>query len=145
MSDLRWGGLASVVTLQKFDARGRPVITGLSSSLGQSIVARSTVPLQANSLGKDVLVICEEGDPTRPIVVGVIQGEAPVASTAAGPVSVEVDDDPLVVTAQRELVLRCGQASITLTRAGKVIIRGTYLLTQSSGYNKIKGASIDIN
>jgi len=42
-------------------------------------------------------------------------------------------------------VLRCGDASITLTRAGKVVIQGNYILSRSSGYNKIKGAAIDIN
>jgi hypothetical protein len=43
------------------------------------------------------------------------------------------------------VVLRCGDASITLTQAGKVIIRGNYIVSRSSGYNKIKGAAVDIN
>jgi hypothetical protein len=42
-------------------------------------------------------------------------------------------------------VLRCGKASITLTSAGKVLIRGTYVLSRSSGVNKIKGGSIQLN
>ena len=45
----------------------------------------------------------------------------------------------------REIVLRCGEASITLTRAGKVLIRGTYILTRSSGANRVKGAAVEIN
>ena len=48
-------------------------------------------------------------------------------------------------TAESEIVLRCGEASITLTRAGKVLIRGTYLLSRSSGVNRIKGGSVQIN
>ena len=47
--------------------------------------------------------------------------------------------------AEREIVLRCGDSSITLTRAGKVIIKGKYILNRSSGYNKIKGAAVEIN
>jgi hypothetical protein len=49
------------------------------------------------------------------------------------------------LVAEREIVLRCGEASITLTRAGKIILRGTYVLSRSSGVNKIKGESIQIN
>ena len=51
----------------------------------------------------------------------------------------------MLLTAGREIVLRCGEASITLTRAGKVLIRGTYILTRSSGANRIKGAAVEIN
>jgi hypothetical protein len=51
----------------------------------------------------------------------------------------------VVLTAEREMVLRCGEASITLTRAGKVIIKGAYIVSRSTGYNKIKGAAVDIN
>ena len=51
----------------------------------------------------------------------------------------------LVVSAEKELVFRCGQASITLTRAGKVLLRGTYPSSRSSGANRIKGGSVQIN
>ena len=49
------------------------------------------------------------------------------------------------LTAQREIVLRCGKASITLTRAGKVLIRGEYIFSRSTGVNKLKGGSIQLN
>jgi hypothetical protein len=42
-------------------------------------------------------------------------------------------------------VLRCGQASVTLTKAGKVLIRGTYVSSRSSGVNRIKGGSVQLN
>ena len=57
----------------------------------------------------------------------------------------ELDGERLVFTADKEIVLRCGDASITLTKAGKVIIRGSYLLSRSSGVNRIKGGSVQIN
>ena len=50
-----------------------------------------------------------------------------------------------MLTAEREIVLKCGKASITLTRAGKVIIRGAYVLSRSSGVNRIVGGSVQIN
>ncbi|MEP7119602.1 MAG: hypothetical protein ABJE95_01785, partial [Byssovorax sp.] len=36
-------------------------------------------------------------------------------------------------------------SSITLTRAGKILIRGAYVLTRSSGVNRIQGGSVQIN
>jgi uncharacterized protein (DUF2345 family) len=95
-----------------------------------------------------VVLLFEAGDVRRPMIVGVLQ-ERSVAHDAASLsqplVSVQADDDRFVVSAEREIVLRCGEASITLTRAGKVLIKGTYVLSRSSGYNKIKGAAVDIN
>lgn len=42
-------------------------------------------------------------------------------------------------------MLRCGKASITLTRSGKIILRGTYISSRSSGVIRIKGGSVQIN
>ena len=50
-----------------------------------------------------------------------------------------------MLSADKEIVLKCGKASITLTRAGKILIRGAYLLSRSSGPNRIKGGSIQLN
>jgi hypothetical protein len=43
------------------------------------------------------------------------------------------------------LVLRCGKARITLTRAGKVLVEGTYISSRSSGVNRIRGGSVHLN
>ena len=79
----------------------------------------------------------EAGDPARPVVAGRLLRPEPVA--------VERDGERLELTAEREIVLRCGQASITLTRAGKVLIRGAYIFSRSTGVNKIKGGSVQLN
>jgi len=57
----------------------------------------------------------------------------------------QVDGGHVDIEARERIVLRCGKASITLTRAGKVIIRGAYVSTRSSGANRIKGGSVQIN
>ncbi len=51
----------------------------------------------------------------------------------------------MIVNAKEQLVLRCGKASITLTRAGKILIKGSYVLSRSSGVNRIKGGSVQLN
>jgi hypothetical protein len=63
--------------------------------------------------------------------------EEPATSTS--------DSERLVLTAEREIVLQCGSASITLTRAGKIIIRGEYVVTRAAGVNRILGGSVQIN
>lgn len=137
-----------VATLMEFDIENRPVILSNGLLPGERLAARTTVPLERRHLGCSVLVLCENGDARLPVVVGVIQPPAlPPAPALASDrkVVVQADDDSYVVDAERQIVLRCGESSITLTRAGKVIIKGKYILSRSSGYNKIKGAAVDIN
>jgi hypothetical protein len=139
---------ASTARFHAFDLDDRPLVAGLPGLPHEIVPARTTVPLLRSQIGSSVVLVFENGDVRRPIVIGVLQ-EPGLASEPAGAsqplVSVQADEDRLVVTAEREIVLRCGHASITLTRAGKVLIKGTYVLSRSSGYNKIKGAAVDIN
>ena len=44
-----------------------------------------------------------------------------------------------------EVTLKCGAASITLRRDGKVILRGAYVETTAKGVNRIRGGSVKIN
>jgi hypothetical protein len=99
-----------------------------------------------------ILIAFENNDPKLPIIVDMISSLIDnIADVDNVPIEIEKPDDIFVdgkrVTfdAKEEIVLRCGKASVTLTKAGKVIIRGTYLLNRSSGVNKIKGGSVQIN
>jgi hypothetical protein len=56
-----------------------------------------------------------------------------------------VDGKKVTLTGEEEVTLQCGKASITLTRAGKVLITGDYVLSRSRGVNRIKGGSVQIN
>jgi hypothetical protein len=109
------------------------------SSADTSVAALSIVPLHPGDTGATVVVGYEEGDATRPIIVGRLQ-QAPGRQT-----HLRADGERVVIQGEREIELRCGDASIVLTRAGKVLIRGRYLLSRSRGANKIKGAYVDIN
>lgn len=137
--------------LHGFDLQETPLLAGLPGREDELAAARSTVALRAEMMGAQVLVLFENGDAMRPIVIGVIQQAAgaslPGRQVMAEATATQVcaDGERLVFSAEREIVLRCGEASITLTRAGKVVIRGNYVLSRSSGYNKIKGATVDIN
>lgn len=109
--------------------------------------ARTTVPLDSSHVGRQVVLAFEGGRLSAPIVLGVLH--EPLAELLDANVRVErdaeIDGERVVLSANREVVLRCGEASITLRRDGKVLIRGTHLLSRSSGPNRVKGASVQIN
>jgi len=112
------------------------------------VTARTTVAFSPSDIGKQVALLFESGDLGKPVVIGKIQSLAPKSGGhKKAPTTVEttLDGETLTLSADREIVLRCGKASITLTKAGKIIVRGAYLLNRSSGVNKIKGASVQIN
>ena len=78
--------------------------------------------------------------------MGILRGQAAwPLDTQPAQVEVDADGRHLIVSAKEQLVLRCGKASITLTKAGKVLIEGSYLLSRSSGVNRIKGGSVQLN
>jgi hypothetical protein len=110
-----------------------------------ALAARSVVDLRSEHIGQPVVLLFEEGDPARPLVMGVIRQEAPAPLRAAAAVDVDADGERLVVTAKDQLVLRCGKARITLTKAGKVLIEGAYVSSRSTGVNRVKGGSVQIN
>ena len=139
---------AATARFHGFDLEDHPLVVGLPDLPHEIVPARTTVRLLRSQIGSSVVLLFEGGDVRRPIVVGVLQDRGVTQDPVGAPqqqVSVQADDDRFVVSAEREIVLRCGEASITLTRAGKVLIKGTYVLSRSSGYNKIKGAAVDIN
>ncbi len=117
------------------------------------LCARTTISLEQKHINQEVALMFENGEWRKPIILGVLQAQGDVpeqgvdqsSSRTEIPLSVQVDGDRLTVTANKELVLKCGKASITLTKAGKIIIRGAYLLSRSSGVNCIKGGSVQIN
>lgn len=127
--------------------------------------------LAALAARREVVLIFERGDPGRPIVIGLVEPPAPLLELMLGePFSEEtdplsdaseavdagaapraaaaiatVDGQRVLLEGRDEVVLRCGEASITLRRNGKVIIRGAYVETHAAGVNRIKGGAVRIN
>lgn len=123
----------------------------------QPLSARIALPLTAARLQAAIdsqqgTVVVFEGRSLRnPIVIGLIEPEVgesrPQATPSpAGPaVEALVDGKRVKIVGTDEIVLECGNASITLRRNGKVVIRGAYVETHSEGTNRIKGAAVRIN
>ena len=123
-----------------------PMVADPSQPEGAVLRARTVIDLHAAHIGQQVLLAFEGSDATRPIVLGVLRGQAGwLQAEKPEQVQVDADGERLIVNAKQQLVLRCGKASITLTRAGKVIIRGAYVTSVSEGVNRVSGASVQLN
>jgi hypothetical protein len=135
------GDAAPALTVASFaglDSAGRFQI--MLPDAEQPAAALSTVALAADDAGAAVVVAFDTRDGSTPIIIGRLEHCGPAAAAAKQPAS-----ERLVFKAEREIELRCGDASIVLTRAGKVLIKGNFVLTRSRGANKIKGAYVAIN
>jgi len=120
------------------DFPGNPAATALA--------ARTTAALSPEHRGREIALMFERGEPSRPIIIGLLQRpETQEISLGSSSLRAELDGERLVISAEQEIVLRCGRSSITLTRAGKILIRGDYLLSRSSGVNRIRGGSVELN
>jgi hypothetical protein len=120
-----------------------------------------------------VVLMFENGEPRLPLIVGLEQSHSPTPmldallsepdAESAGqsepaapepaeagqsepaPLEAHVDGKRVTIEGADEVVLKCGQASITLRRNGKLIIKGTYVETHATGVNRIKGGSVQVN
>ena len=133
--------------LQAFDVKGNALVDFEQNPAGEPIVARHACALLPADAGRDAVLAFENGQPDRPIVLSLIRPAEPAQETEPPPeaASVSLDGEQITLSAKSEIVLRCGKSSITLTRAGKILIRGAYVLSRSSGANRIKGGSVQIN
>jgi len=144
---------AVVATIADFLPNRQPRVHVRSESGTSLVTARSCVRLSVADVGRQVLVLFEEQDFDKPIIVGALTaaGDSIPTRTAdqpaadSNPITVDVDGQRVVLSAKEEVVLKCGKASITLTRAGKILIRGAYVSSHSTSVNRIKGGSVEIN
>ncbi len=128
------------------DGGATPLVTYLDQPTSAAVPARSTLDLHAAHVGKEAVLVFEGGDPSRPIVLGCLHAARSEALTAVpGQVEIDADGQRLIITAKDRVVLRCGKASLTLTKEGKVTVQGAYVSNQSSGVLRLKGASVQIN
>ncbi len=106
--------------------------------------ARATVPIQADER-RPVLLVFEDGQPGLPIIVGLLDTLPRPGPRPDNSRDLHVDGRRIMIDGDEEIVLRCGEASITLRRNGRVLIRGLLVETRASGVNRIKGGSVQIN
>jgi hypothetical protein len=145
-------GSAHIATVVSLAPDGTPGVQ--LDDDGPAVPARLAVRTTRARLEKAIevrqqaVVVFEGGDRSKPLVVGFIEAldqPQPGASPGMPALDADVDGRRVRLTAQDEIVLECGSASVTLRRNGRVVIRGTYVETRSDGTNRIKGGQVQIN
>ena len=148
VGDIQGVHLGKLISVEK---TGRVLVDYPDNPFGP-LPARSTVR-RLNRHGKrEILLMFENGDPRLPIIIGVLQDQ-PIVTGPSQEVILDkketkdiiLDGERIVFDAKKEIVLRCGEGSVTIKTDGKIIIKGTNILSRSKGVNKIKGASVNIN
>lgn len=121
-----------------------PLLVRFADAPEEGVAARAFCDPSALASGSLVALAFEEGRADRPLVLGKMASlEGPPGGVAS--VDVRADGERVELTAERELVLRCGEASLTLTREGKILLRGTYLSSRATGVHRIQGGTVEIN
>ena len=145
------------------NAQGQPMVEYAQSPLSQPVAAMATLGITQQHIGRQVALLFANGNPKNPVIMGLIHSplhelmadfevapaEPAVTETTWSEPSQEkemtLNGERLVLEGKEEIVLKCGDASITLTKAGKILIRGKYVLTRSDGVNRIMGGSVQVN
>jgi len=155
-------GELNLATLVGLDSQGRPLVT-YKGMVGEDVVAMTTVVLHASHVGRQLVIMFLNQDISQPVVIGLMKsqlddlldtldaGEEEMSSEAESSFDsddsqdVVVDGKTINIEGKEKIVLKCGESSITLTKSGKILIRGKYLLNRSSGVNRIMGGSVQVN
>ena len=115
-----------------------PVILGLT--------APDTEVVRAALAGDRALVVRTDGESGQLVLVGLLRDRVADPDPAPSRSDEAVIDGKVVrFEARDEIVLQCGKGSITLRKDGKIVIKGTHLLSRASGVNRIKGGQVNIN
>jgi pSer/pThr/pTyr-binding forkhead associated (FHA) protein len=107
------------------------------------IEADSLVPISTDLIGQRAALTYPQGHADRPIIVGIVQ--RPATCSAISLDNIVEREGCVKITAEEEVELSCGEASLKLTKSGRIVLRGTYILSRSTGTNSIKGAAIQID
>jgi hypothetical protein len=120
---------------------GLPVPVAIGVALSDGVL----VPAARNQ--QRALVVRTSENPPRLVLIGLMRERITAAASQAGPgeLEVKVDGEKLRLTADQEIEFKCGKASLILRQSGRIILKGTYIVTTASGPVKIKGATIALN
>jgi len=118
-----------------------------------SLVLDGAALAQAKQLRQGAILLFENGDPSLPLLVGLIQTapQTPLIDSileslpAKAPMEAQVDGRRVVIEGRDEVVLRCGKASLTLQRDGQVVLRGVNIRSEADEVQRIKGGKVQIN
>ncbi|WP_374427533.1 DUF6484 domain-containing protein [Tabrizicola sp.] len=121
-----------------------PLVVFAGNAQDRAIPARSLARLSAGDLGAEVALLFEEGDRSRPLIVGKLIDPQRMGAVEVG-ATVVADGQMLRLVAKERIELRVGKASLIMEADGRITLRGTDLVSHASRSNRIRGGSINLN
>jgi hypothetical protein len=92
----------------------------------------------------DRILVWADAAAGRGVVVGrIVTPELEV--TTEGPIARPPQADELILDATERITLRVGDGSIEIRGDGKILLKGTDLVSHAKRINRIKGGSVSIN
>lgn len=121
-------------TLADISPTGQPLVHWPTSLSHAPVPARSQVPVSPADRGRECTLVFANGDPTQPILLGLLQPDTSPAST-----------DPVQIQSDQSIRLQSGQATLELHADGRILLQGRYIRSQAYGPNHLVGGAIKLN
>ncbi len=148
-----------------FSENGIPLVSVDTDGVKQQpLESISIVALGLLEVGDRIVLSFVQSSPTTPVIMGIVQsrvgqvleymGQQGCPSTEVSEFTqakgdslptVTMNGSKLELTSPTEIKIQCGKSSITLTKSGKILVKGEHVLTRATKANKIKGGSIQLN
>lgn len=167
-------GEVVIGTISGLSEKGYPLVNfSISGRTIVSVEATTTLSFTTREIGRQAALLFIESKIDKPVVIGLIHSPLDMLLESYQETGIDLEvardgdkhdnareetDEPphafeditidgkkVHIEAQEEIVFKCGESSITMTRAGKITIRGKYILNRSSGVNRILGGSVQVN
>lgn len=127
------------------NARG-PVVARIAATIDDAALSAAARDHQ------ECVLTFEEGDAARPILLALLRSATPNLDAVLSPAPslqtprvARVDGKRVEIQGREEIVLSCGESSLTLRADGTVVLRGVSVVTQARRTNKIRGGKVQIN
>lgn len=127
-------GCSCIGRIVRVETNGDVLVDFRGNWLGP-VRARVATTEELRGTTQPVLLMFEDGNPRLPVVAGVVREG----------IRRQESKRSLTLEAAGEITIACGKSSITLRSDGRVVIKGTELVSRASGTNKIRGAAVKIN
>ena len=118
-----------------------PLVIFAGNPLEIAMPAASLVDMSSSMIGADVALLFQDGDPSRPLIVGRIVDPSKRSATP----KIVQDGKRVVISGEESIELRCGKSTILMESNGHITIRGRYVTSHATVSNRVRGGTVNLN
>jgi hypothetical protein len=108
--------------------------------------ANTLEPMKARTLvedlhaGAQVLLAFEQGDPTRPIVLGIVHDRVRTKRR-----QIHLKASKIILEAKESISIECGEVRLDASADGRLKLAGRDIVSRASRTNKVQGSTVRLN